>query len=110
MSECMVTVNGPNDGPAMEWRGLHNQVRAHWRAYVGNDRDIDFLGDDLELAMRTVKTWWCHSEDVPAVVAKLSAQWVGKEVRVFNLAEVHVAKVGQTISKTVTKDGVLPNL
>lgn len=70
-------------------------------------KNNDFTGDE-KLDLRSVTIWSCMEEDVPHVVEELSKEWVGHDIKVFNLIEVHSRIPGELKRKRVEEDGVLP--
>ena len=63
---------------------------------------------DNPLPTNQVEQWLCEARDTVIVVDNMSRQFPGREIKVFNLSEVHIRPPGELVSKVVTKDGVLP--
>lgn len=63
---------------------------------------------DEPLPPNQVEQWLCEARDTAIVVDKMTKEFPGREIKVFNLAEVHIRPPGEMVSKVVTKDGVLP--
>lgn len=108
MKTHIVTVLGLEQGIYQEWRGCKEDVRGVFTqdgVLSAND-----LGQNLpnEALIRRVEIWTCCEADVPVVVDIMSKQWVGHDIKVFNLAQVHTRQPGEIKSKKVTNDGVFP--
>ena len=101
----IVTVTDPAAGVYAEWRGCRDRVVAMTDLGVREMQEGHMETRDM---MRAYKMWSCKKEDIAQVVDKLSEQWVGYEVKVFALSEVHTRLVGEIKSKEVSKDGVFP--
>lgn len=70
--------------------------------------EIKWIGEMDKLDLRRVSAWACNAADVPIIVEELSKEWVGHEIKVFNLVEIHSRIPGELKHKRVEEDGVLP--
>lgn len=100
MNNCIVTVETFENGLYREWRGVKYPVRG---VHTGEDPD-----DDMPSTDRKVTMWACMECDVPIVVEKMSLEWVGHEIKIFNLVALSTRLPGEIKTKQLTKDGVFP--
>jgi len=103
MNNCLVTVLDTEDGLYREWQGCRYPVRGIQTRHEKLSED-----DTDQKIRRTVTMWACNEADVEAVVAKVSQEWVGYEIKIFNLAGAATRIAGEIKNKLLTKDGMLP--
>ena len=97
--DCIVMAVNIGESYYEDWRGVGNGVRAI------NPTEIDW---DNSKSTRLNEIWACMKVDVPRVVEEMSKYFVGREIKVFNLTEIHVRVPGELKSKLINNDGILP--
>ena len=102
--ECLVVVAKTDRGIRNEWRGMN--YGCYGLEDLGKFEYDEDQGNDT--ALRVLKVWACQQEDVHVVVDKVSAQWVGHEVKVYELKQIATRLAGEMKTKEVSNDGVLP--
>jgi hypothetical protein len=112
MKNCVIYVGIPEDaGRELGFRGMrdHVVVAQENRLQIA-DEDIHDHGDDPDQRafMRSSRLFFCDARDVPLVVDRISKEWVGHEIKVFNVDKVFQRNPGDMVEKKITKDGVLP--
>lgn len=108
MKTCLVTVLPLDRGIYQEWRGCTEDVRALFTKERGRDADTIAATSSFEELMRTVEVWACSEKDVDKVVEYMSKEWVGHEIKVFNMTQAFTRQAGDLKAKKVTTDGVFP--
>ena len=86
-------------------RHVFDGMRNYAYPLEGAEVDIDRLGWAKE-----AKSWMCVDRDVERVAAALTHNFPGRDINVYKLTTVYYRVPGEMQSKTVTKDGVLPNM
>ena len=104
MYDCLVVVKDLEQGVYQEWRGTRTAIRGLDNIPEVNDPEL-FSTKEL---IRKLPIWACMQKDVGAVVEQLSQEWVGYEIKIFNLTQIVTRLVGDLRTKEVSKDGVLP--
>jgi len=107
MIDCIVTVLDPNTegGTWMEPRGCVEAMKCFTSEDFG---DIDFERVDWSRVLRSSKIWMCNYHDRTLLAEALSQEWVGHEIKIFNLSEIITRGVGDIKRKEISKAGVLP--
>lgn len=104
MNTHLVTVLDLERGLYNEWMGFNSAVQA-----LFTETSQDDVGNmTTEKQGRFVEIYACVEADVDAVVDRMSNQWVGYEIKVFNLTKIVTRIPGELRTKTVSKEGVLP--
>lgn len=104
MNTHLITVLDLEEGLYNEWEGFNTPVRSLFTE-VSQD---DVVQMPQKKQARFVEMYACVEEDVDAVVDRMAAEWVGYEIKVFNLTKIVTRIPGELRTKTVSKEGVLP--
>ncbi len=102
MLDRLVVALNLGEGIYQEFRGLKAPI---WGLQTD---EIPDSGEEVDHVLRKVQIWACEQRDVDVVVDRMSAAWVGHEIKVFNLSAITVRLPGELKSKQITKDGILP--
>jgi len=105
MAKCIVTVANLDNGWHTEFRGCRNPVYGLYSEFNRSNLEDDPPKNDV---LRECRYYSCEEEDLSSFVAALSEQWVGYEIKVFNLTKIVTRTAGDLVEKKVSADGVLP--
>lgn len=104
MNTHLITVIDLERGLYNDWVGFNGPVQA-----LFTETSQDDVGNMVtEKQGRFVEIYACIEADVDAVVDRMASQWVGYDIKVFNLTKIVTRIPGELRTKTVSKEGVLP--
>ena len=105
MTQCIVTVLPLNRGYYVELDGSSGTVYGVYSSF--GVPDTAYTDNQSEI-LRKCSIYSCSDTDAPALVTRLAREWVGHEIKTFNLAEISVLSTGEFVKKQVIPDGVIP--
>ena len=104
MNTHIITVLNLDQGLYNEWGGFNAPVQSLFTEVSQDDvAQMSQVKQD-----RFVEIYACTEGDVDAVTNRMAAQWVGHEIKIFNLSKIVTRLPGEMRTKIVSKEGVLP--
>lgn len=105
MTQCLVVVGDLTKGHQIDLRKCVGTVTGVYNNFTHEMYDD---ADKTADVFRKCRIWYCDERDAPILVGHLSEQWVGHEIKTFNMTKVSTRLAGEIVEKKVTPDGVIP--
>lgn len=100
----IVTAANTQNGRGVDIQGVRHPPRIFSSNLVNPEVEADYV-----LATKSIQSFVVtHEDEVPAMVAVLTANFVGMDISVFKLESISVRAPGELKTKNVSKDGILP--
>ena len=104
MNDCIIIV-GDLPGPNRVGEGMYEGGLTFFNGEVF---DGDSEDSPMDALVRATRVYSCLFHERHAAVELISRDWVGHEIKVFNLVEISSRAATDLKTKQVTVDGVLP--